>query len=186
MKPVTQAEFAALKGVSAQAVGQAIRDGRLDKCLVYEKGKSKPRINPVIAAKEWEQNTDHSKRTVGADLRVKAPTTAEGLDAEGSKGGNVLYQSRVMYEAFRARTAKLEYEKAAAKLVEADQVKNAWVKIVTDAKTKIMSIPSKAKANIPHLTTADVATIERLVREALEDISASTSSSITGDDDADD
>ncbi len=186
MKPVTQAEFAALKGVSAQAVGQAIRDGRLEKCLVYEKGKNKPRINPVIAAKEWEQNTDHSKRTVGADLRVKPPTTADGLDPEPAKGGNVLYQSRMMYEAYRARTAKLEYEKAAGKLVDADAVKSTWVKIVTDAKTKIMALPSKAKSNIPHLTTADVATLERLVREALEDISVSSTGPVIREEDADD
>lgn len=173
MNPVTQAEFAKLKGVSAQAVGQAIKDGRLKACLVYTKGKNKPRINPVLAAKEWEQNTDHSKRTVGKDIRIKPPTTAEGVDPEVGKGGNVLYQSRVMYEAYRARTAKLEFEKASGKLVDAEAVKKLWLKIVGDAKTKIMSIPSKAKSNIPHLTNADVLTLERMVREALEDLSAS-------------
>ena len=47
---------------------------------------------------------------------------------------------------------------------------------ITNAKTKLQGIPSRARQRIPHLTTTDVAELEDLIREVLEDIASDTGS----------
>lgn len=169
MTPVTIAEFAKIKGVSATAVHKAISTGRLVNCLIRNSKYKHPRIDPVVAAQEWERNTDHNKRRQGSDIRLN-PERQE--PHERVQGGAVAPTAKNVAESYKARLLKLEYEKKAGQLIDAARVKGEWYKLVTEAKTKILSLPSKAKANLPHLTPADVAMIDRLCREALEDLAS--------------
>ena len=178
MTPITVAEFARIKGVSPPAVWKAIQNKRLVNCLIYDGIHKKPRSDPVVAAQEWERNTDHSKRTVGADIRIQPERPKPYVkpdvprpDEPPVAGGPSLNQSRAVREAYQARLAKLDYEERSGKLIDAEAVKNEWFKLITEAKTRLLAVPSKSKANIPHLTLAEVGIIERLIREALEDIS---------------
>ena len=170
MQGITVAEFAKIKGVSATAVHKAIASGRLVNCLISDPRYKKPRIDPVVAAQEWEKNTDHNKRHTGKDLRPR-PERAEPLErAPHNPGGQVAPTAKQIMDNYKARLLKLDYDRRAGLLIEADKVKSEWFKIVTEAKTKILGLPAKAKANLPHLSPADIAVIDRLCREALEDL----------------
>jgi phage terminase Nu1 subunit (DNA packaging protein) len=43
--------------------------------------------------------------------------------------------------------------------------------MVTAAKTRLLGVPSKAKARIPTLTVRDIEALEDLIAEALEELS---------------
>lgn len=167
MKGITVAEFAQIKGVSATAVHKAIAGGRLVNCLIHDPKYKKPRINPVVAAQEWERNTDHNKRHHGNDVRAMPENPAP---FEKVPGAPVAPSAKQIMENYKARILKMEYEERAGVLIDAAQVKEAWFKIVTEAKTKILGLPAKAKTNLPHLTAGDVAILDRLCREALEEL----------------
>lgn len=167
MQGITVAEFAKIKGVSPTAVHKAIAAGRLVNCLIYDPKYKKPRINPVVAAQEWERNTDHNKRHVGADLRPAAPAPEP---FEKNPGGPVAPTAKQIIENYKARMLKMEHDERAGLLVNAQEVKAGWFKLVTETKTKFLSLPAKAKARLPHLTPEDVAALDNLVREILEDL----------------
>lgn len=159
---VSIAEFAKVQGVSPTAVHKAIASGRLKNCLINDPLYKKPRIDPIMAAKEWERNTDHAKRHIGNDVR---PIPYQS----GQKSSP---STREVIDSYKARLLKVEYDKKMGLLIDAGRVKEEWFKIVTEAKTKILSLPSKAKAALPNLTAEDVLILERLCREALEDLAS--------------
>lgn len=170
MKPVTAAEFAKIKGVSATAVKKAIDSGRLVNCLVRDPKYKKPRLDPVIAAQEWEKNTDHNKRHTGNDVRPAPERAAAFEKAPENPGGQVQPTAKQILDNYKARLAKLDYEERAGILVNAEKVKAEWLKLITESKTKLLALPSKAKSNLPHLEASDIAALEIMVREALEDL----------------
>lgn len=149
---VTVSEFARMKGVSHEAVRKAIISKRLVNSIIYGQGK-KPKINPVLAAEEWEKNTDHSMRFVGKDVRVvpqpqpERPAAAPRLvDDAAPSTGLSLNQSRQVHEAYKARLAKLEYEEKSGKLVEAERVKDEAFKIARTVRDVLMNIPDRVAA----------------------------------------
>lgn len=87
-------------------------------------------------------------------------------------GGNAptYAQSRAVREAYAARLSKLEYEERIGKLINADEVKFAWYKHITAAKTRIMGIPAACKMRYADLPLSAIAIIEQVCREALEDL----------------
>jgi phage terminase Nu1 subunit (DNA packaging protein) len=82
-------------------------------------------------------------------------------------------EARAIREAYAAKTARLDYEAKLGKLVSKKDVEETWANIISLSRTKILSIPSKAKLRLPNLTHADIATLEVLVRESLEDLANS-------------
>lgn len=84
-EPIRISQYAKLRGVSDEAVRQAVIKGRLSACVVMVKGK--PWIGDVILAnREWELNTSskHKPRGLGQDLMSQA-TTSLGPDAPAVK-----------------------------------------------------------------------------------------------------
>lgn len=135
--------YAKHRGVTLKAVQEAIEYGRIQ--------KTDGKIDPTTADKEWQEKTNPAM----------ARGKTEVLD---------YHRSRAIREAYEAQLAKLEYEEKTGKLVNAEETRMAWLKIITTAKTKLLAIPSKARASLPHLTLSDIATLEELVRQTLEDL----------------
>lgn len=84
-EPIRISQYAKLRGVSDEAVRQAVIKGRLSACVVMVKGK--PWIGDVILAnREWELNTSakHKPRGLGQDLMSQA-TAYLGPDAPAVK-----------------------------------------------------------------------------------------------------
>lgn len=178
MPLVTQKEFAAMKGVSAEAVRQAIAGGRLKKCLHWDGIHKKPKLDPVVAAQEWEKNTDHTKRYRGNDIRVPlpgqsepkppAPTAIRSDDAPAS--GPSMMQSRAIREAYQARLAKLDYEERTGKLVDADAVKAEAFKIARTVRDSMLNIPDRVAAEFAGINnTHEIHTrLTEEIRKALD------------------
>lgn len=182
-------EFGRLIGVSGEAVRKAIKTGRIPRSMVGEKllksGRGVPTISdPAGARAAFEANTSPNYRQDGAKIsagrKAAAPRSAPVLAAQQAReapappasprGAPSITDSRAITEAYKARLAKLEYEERSGKLVNADDFKVRYSKLVTTARTHMLAVPSKAKGKIPHLTIDEIQVLDKLIREALRDV----------------
>lgn len=192
-------EAARRLGVSDTAVHKAIKAERIDAPRDEDRdpANGRPRLPWPKVQKQYIANSDTSKRShVGSQgspvraldaPRVKLPTSdrmdeGESLDAppvagDGPKSGRGpgYAQARAAREVYQAKLAKLEYEQKVGKLIDADEVKVAWFKHITAAKTRILGIPAACKSRCSDLPLEVVATIETVCREALEDLAGGKS-----------
>lgn len=176
---MSQRAYARHRGVTHRAVQKAVADGRIK--LVDGK------IDAAQADRDWKRNTDESKplnsvsgnpkhRKVSAgapQAPVGGRQEASESPASGSQGaggsGPDFATSRAIREAYLARLARLEYETKSGQLVKIDEVKVAWFKVISEAKTNLLAVPTKAKAQIPHLKPEEISILQDLIREALEE-----------------
>lgn len=101
-------------------------------------------------------------------------------DAESSVPKAIDYNlARTHTEVWKAKTAELEYKKAAGEYVPADEVKIGIFKVLTVLRTHVMGIHSKCRlqADLPPQT---VALIEHLCRGGLEDAAKSLQELVDG------
>lgn len=78
--------------------------------------------------------------------------------------------ARAVRERYAALNARLEYEQTIGQLVPAEQAAAAMEKLVQISRTKVLGLPSKIRTRLPKLSAADVAVVEQLVRDALEEL----------------
>lgn len=92
-------------------------------------------------------------------------------------------------EAERARLAKeqadktaMENEEKRGRLVDAEKVAAWWVQIVTNAKTKLLAIPTKAAPLVLGCKSLAQAkdVLEKLIHESLTELSAANPSAVAG------
>lgn len=160
--PISLAEFGRRHGVSAMAVSKAVRTGRLKASVV--RTPNGPKIaDPEKAAREWRLNTD--------PLRGRASVGAAESPRRSSQ------RRRETVEEATARLRSAQADKEEAKL--AALLKRTWRaedlrRLVADkihaAKTKLLALPTRAKQQLPHLTTSDVDVLDAIVREALDEL----------------
>jgi len=81
-------------------------------------------------------------------------------------------ESRARTEHLKAELLELERKQKEALLVPAAEIEAKWVEIVTQARTKMLGIPTKAKQRIPDLDSEAMSVLEDIVRETLEDLSS--------------
>ena len=158
MELVTAAQFSRDIKVTKAAVSKALKSGRLDDAKVDRDGKVF--LEKDKAFKLWEQTSDPSH------LRGRK-TEIVKRDSEEIPSFN---ESRAKREAMMARLAEIDVEEREKLLVPSDDVKKAWVQLVTIAKTKVLGIPTKAKQRIPDLDKGAMGLLDEIVRETLEDL----------------
>jgi hypothetical protein len=152
--------FARARGVTLSSVQRAIAAGRLTKQSVGQDAKGRPVItDPELATQEWEAHT-----------RPRV---------DSRKGNGLGEPTRLATATLRERNARAEiFELDAAKrkgvLVPRAEFELAWSAHVVAARTKLLGIPSRAKQLLPHLTVSDLAVLDRLIREALEELGGET------------
>lgn len=165
-----------LPGSSLQAVQRARDKGRITL-------ESDGTIDPDRADREWALNTDLTDApgaVVEAHARAAEPSAAAGLvkprpsepvaDGAPPALGTTLPENNAVKAYWQARTAELEFKEAAGELVPAAGVRAELESVFRSCRTKLLGIPSRARAAMPGLSLADVAKIEAFVREALEDL----------------
>lgn len=185
-------EFGRQLGVTGEAVRKAISTGRIPADCIGRNDKGWPLImDPARAAAAWGRDRDptqvRDKATMSAGAKrgwqqrrgedpdagddggEPTPPAAGGNLAAGSKLPSIT-ESKAITEAFKARMAKLEYEEKIGRLVNAEQVKVRYINLVTAARNRLLGVPSKAKAKIPHLTVRDIEVLEDLIAKALEEV----------------
>ena len=161
MELVTAAQFSRDIKVTKAAVSKALKSGRLDEAKVDRDGKVF--LIKAKAFEIWEQTSDPSHPR--ARKKEIVPRDSEDLPS--------FNESRAKREAMMARLAEIDVEEREKLLVPSEDVKNAWVQLVTIAKTKVLGIPTKAKQRIPDLDKSAIGLLDEIVRETLEDLAIS-------------
>ncbi len=151
-KPQSLRTYAKARGISHEAVRQAIKAGRLKQSIVMVKGD--PKIaDATLADKEWAANTDQSKprnritgdpkhRRASKDEPMK-PMANDTAPAEGGGRGPSYAQSRAIREAYMARLAKLDFEEKSGKLVNADEARVTIFNTARTARDMLMAVPDR-------------------------------------------
>lgn len=155
--------YAKHRGCSRQAVSRAWKAGRLKASVSLVEGR--PTIPEFAAADlEWATNSDYRRHP---ELLGNA-----GED-DGEAGPYAGAAAREKH--WRAELAELTYQQRAGELVNAREMAAEIANAYSTVRTKLLGVPSKAKQRLPHLTLADLATLDDIVRESLEAIANDTS-----------
>ncbi len=88
-------------------------------------------------------------------------------DADGLRS---IAASKRLTEFYKSEDARLDHEERRGSLVNAEQIKAAYVGMITTAKTKLLAVPTKAKSRIHTLTITDIEILEDLIAEALAEV----------------
>lgn len=190
-------EFGRTVGVTAEAVRKAIADGRIPKSCMGERsigknGRTWPVIlDPARAAKHWGRNRDEAQvrdkavmsagaKAGWAKRRGEEPEDEEpedeislpglgGAPRNKAAAGPSYNDFRRITESYKARMAKLEYEQAVGRLVDAELVAAEQVTLLTSLRNRLRGVPSQAKGRIPHLTIDDIEVLDGLIDLALNE-----------------
>lgn len=136
-------------GVRIRAVQKAIEAGRLERSIGHD-AHGKPQIIDVaLADQEW--NTNGGRHPQSGGLTTIARERQKLIQAQ-------------------RRKVNLHIRERLRDLVPRRAIEIRFATRVVTARTKLLGIPSRAKQRIPHLTTADLAVLDELVREALEEL----------------
>lgn len=116
----------------------------------------------ALADREWERNTDASKRENAAGGLDRAPAPS------GDDGPSEFQAAKIRRELANAAMAEIELGKMRGDLIPARDVERRLADIYSQSKTRLLGIPSRARQALPHLTAGDLGVLEALIREALE------------------
>jgi phage terminase Nu1 subunit (DNA packaging protein) len=147
-----------LPGTTLKSVQKALDAERISFVLV---GGQKRIPDPEAADREWAVNTD-PMRSRGAQ---------DGDGEFGEDGDQEAYKGASARERhWKAQLAELTYRQRAGELVNAAEVQAAIAETFSTVRTRLLGLPSKAKQRLPHLSFTDLAAIEAMVREDLEEL----------------
>jgi phage terminase Nu1 subunit (DNA packaging protein) len=170
-------DYAKHRGVSRVAVSKALKKGWLDAGLGTRDGKRF--VEDFAAAdRSWDAQSDKTRASIKEKARPDASAAPPAVSVEPAveEQPPVLSPAMSLTDATKAdkywsaMRKKQEFEKASGELVNAAERDLAETTRIMFAKTKILGIPSKVRASLPHLTHADIARLDGMLREALEEL----------------
>ena len=190
---LSQSAYAKLRGVTRQAVGKAIRVGRLSASVVAVDGRVHPMIDRELADQEWDAKTDptqvreeHRRATRAGQERLfetgeppepgpghVAEPTAPRMDdspspATAGSGAREEYtNARARRETVMAQMAELELQERMSGTVPAERVRRDWIKAARVVRDSILQLPSKLSSRLA--AASDAREVRILLERALED-----------------
>lgn len=188
--PISLRAYAKRRGVSAMAVSKAISSGRLRASVVRDE-RGQPKIaDPDLADREWDAGTDHSRapgyvkerasaRAAGvpppgpipAPLPASAPRVPPAPGEAIQEPENLSLSLESAREKFwKAQTAEADYRERIGELVDAKEMAALIADAFTRTKTRLLAVPTRARQLLPQLGAPDVAVLDSIVREALEEL----------------
>ena len=165
MPLITRKEAAEKMGVTIQAVYGAIKEGRLT-AMTDDKGKIV--INSDTLEKEWYSKSAFKRVRTTKDNNVVVHKSRLSKTDESIPEYE---ESKARTEHLKAELLELDRKVKESELVPMEDVENKWSDIITNARTKLLGIPAKAKQRIPDLDANAVSCLDDIVREALEELS---------------
>lgn len=153
---ITQAEYARIRGVSRQAISQAVRNGRLT-------ATPDGRIELSRADAELLDNTDFSQvrlfdgepRTA-ARTPVEPPRTAAAPKAARSRSsGRTFNAARTEREDLQAQIARIDLEERRGHLVEAGEVRRVQFGAARSVRNLLLALPARLANTLATMTDAD-------------------------------
>jgi phage terminase Nu1 subunit (DNA packaging protein) len=139
------------------------------------------------AVRKWAKDESLPHGFEGKDLRFDWPKTLtwwlnnkyRGAVAKVIVGG---VPSKAASEAklldVKARREEMRLAKEEGRLIPVEQIEPAWLRIAETVKNRVLTLPPAAREAIPHLAVEDVKVLDRLCREALEELSQCPASKI--------
>jgi len=171
---VRKAEFARLRNVSRAAVGAWDRRGLLvlDGGLVDVEASTarldaRPEVYRGGRAKQIPLKSLAAENSAAPNSPA-AKSSAPAVSDEPSSWSTAEAIRRK--ETANALAKQLEYEVKAAKLVDSDAVEARWRTALTDIRNRLLTVPGRCGTRISHLSRAEIATIDREVRDALQEL----------------
>lgn len=149
---------AGLPGRDPKAVRVAIESGRLPReCLTPDRKRI---LDAAAADAAWAATTR-------ADyVPLTGPTAPNGATVVSMDYA----EARRRREAAEAEKAEIELAELKQTLIPAADVEARLVGVFSRCKTKLLGVPSRARQQDPGLTTAQIALVDALIREGLEDL----------------
>lgn len=161
--------FAQRVGVQVEAVRKAIRTGRLERSVGRNARGQVVILDVDMALREWRDNADPAKLEASGRL-VAAGNLGNGLEAPRDLLG--IQEARRRELDARARRAELAIARQLGHVVDVAEVETRWATIAVTLRTRLLGISSRLKQERPDLSVADIEAVDRLVREALEELGA--------------
>ena len=182
MTGISQRAYARLRGVALSAVQKAIQTKRITP-------NADGTLDPERANQEWERNTFAGK-TLHQATSPKVP--ARSAPPPPSRGGAGMpgqpdvssdpvaayLRARAVTETFKAKTAQLEYEERAGKLIQATKAGEYaahWSAIVGDAlsaypdRVAPLVAAAKTEAEIHRILAGETSALRRKMAKAISD-----------------
>ena len=181
MTGVSQRAYARLRGVALSAVQKAIKTKRITP-------NADGTIDPERANQEWERNTFAGKTLHQATRPQVVPLSASSPPRGGSGMPSqpdvssdpvaAYLRARAVSETFKAKTAQLEYEERAGKLIQATKAGEYaahWSAIVGDAlsaypdRVAPLVAAAKSEAEIHRILAGETNALRRKMAKAISD-----------------
>jgi hypothetical protein len=180
MRGVSQRAYARLRGVALSAVQKAIKTQRI---TLNADGT----IDPERANLEWERNTFAGKtlhqatRPQVVPLSAPQPRGSSGVPNQPDSSSDPVaayLRARAVSETFKAKTAQLEYEERAGKLIQATKAGEYaahWSAIVGDAlsaypdRVAPLVAAAKTEAEIHRILVGETNALRRKMAKAISD-----------------
>ena len=161
------------------AVSKAVRSGKIPL-------EPDGRINPDVADQVWRRRSTPQigRGTIASHppgpgqglLNTFAPRPPSDLALPSREGSaDDYFAHRAERERWAALQAQLDYQKSSGELVPAKEVETEWVKVALIVKGAVQGLPTTIKQNLPHLNREEMALIERLCLECLEELACKAS-----------
>ena len=148
---LSEREFAKLVGCALATVQLGRQSGRLPTASKQD-AKGRWRVDPVIGTVEWE---------------ASAPARIAGGDSLAA-----WREARTRRETALACSAEDTLRVRRGALVEVREIEDRLTGIFSSCRNKLLAIPSQARQRDPGFTIQQLALIDDLIREALEDLAA--------------
>ena len=129
-------EYARYRGVSAPAVVDAIKQGKIQDAVIMVGTKKK--IDRDTADRLWLENTRINNKNTST---IFNNASEEQQDAKLT--GVAFSKSKMAREMYAAKIAQLKYEQKAGKLVRVDDVRRAAGQAARITRDKILSLSDK-------------------------------------------
>ncbi len=185
MTGVSQRAYARLRGVALSAVQKAIATKRITP-------NADGSIDPERANQEWERNTFAGKTLHQATQQTPKPQVVARSAPPPLRGGSAMpvqpdvaadpvaayLRARAVSETFKAKTAQLEYEERAGKLIQATKAGEYaahWSAIVGDAlsaypdRVTPLVAAAKTEAEIHRILAGETNALRRKMAKAISD-----------------
>lgn len=182
--------YAKHRGVTVQTISRAVKSLRIS---TVQDHRGQRAIDPAVADVEWiananplrlpDSNNTESKSAaipLGGALVEKAQareperkrvekSPAPGMDAD-KEDALTFNAAKAMTEKFKAKMARLEFERESGMMVSAEDVEARWTGLATITRSKVMGIQTKVRQHCPNVSVEDLVMIEKICREALEEL----------------
>ena len=182
MTGISQRAYARLRGVALSAVQKAIQTKRITP-------NADGTLDPERANQEWERNTFAGKTLHLAASPKVAPRSAPPPPSRGGSGMPsspevssdpvaAYLRARAVSETFKAKTAQLEYEERAGKLIQATKAGEYaahWSASVGDALSAYpdrlapLVAAAKTEAEIHRILAGETSALRRKMAKAISD-----------------